>query len=169
MVTKSKGQKRNQILADSRAGAVGEVELRRLKRLASKFLKTLKISNAELSLTLVRDREIKRINSEWRGKNKPTDVLSFPAGESPVVGLKPLGDIIISVETATRAAGEFETSLRRELNLYLAHGLLHLLGHDHHTPVEARTMARLEAKLLGGEGMLHRSDELTVLPSRRAR
>ena len=169
MISKSKTPKRNLVLATARAGAVGLTELPRLKRLASKFLKVLKISNAELSLTLVRDAEIKRINSEWRGKNKPTDVLSFPAGDSPVVGRAPLGDIIISVQTAARASIDFETSLRRELNLYLAHGLLHLLGHDHHTPAEAREMARLEAKLLGGDGMLHRSDELKVPPNARAR
>ena len=153
--------KRNRVFADaSRAGAVGALQLPRLKRLLSRFMKSLGISGAEVSLTLVRDAEIRRINRQWRAKDKATDVLSFPAGESGATGPRQLGDVIISVDTAKRAARAFETSLDRELNLYLAHGLLHLLGHDHHTRVEARRMARAEARLLRTEGMLHRSDEL---------
>ena len=153
--------KRNRILADaSRAGKSGLAELPRLKRLASAFLKKLKISNAELSLTLVRDREIRDINKQWRHKDKATDVLSFPAGDAPEIGFESLGDIIISVETAARAAKALGTTYRRELNLYLAHGLLHLLGHDHQSKADAKKMAKSELLLLGTAGMLHRSDEV---------
>jgi probable rRNA maturation factor len=131
-----------------------------LATLARGFLASLRLTDVELSLALVRDPAIRRLNRAWRGKDQATDVLSFPAGASPGPGPRPLGDVIISLDTARRAAREFGTTLPQELALYLAHGLLHLLGHDHHTPAEARAMARRERRLLGHAGMLARSDEL---------
>ncbi len=87
-------------------------------------------------------------------------MLSFPAGESPAPGLRPLGDIVISLDTARRAARAFHTSLEQELARYLAHGLLHLQGFDHQNRRAARAMERLEQRLLGHAGMLSRSDEV---------
>lgn len=144
----------------SRGGPGASSHARTLKKLAAQFLADLKLRDVELSLALVRDPAIRRLNREWRGKDSPTDVLSFPAGDSPAPGLKPLGDIIISMDTARRAAKDFGTTLSQELARYLAHGLLHLLGHDHDVPAGARKMERLERKLLGHAGMLARSDEL---------
>lgn len=133
---------------------------RRLTALAQAFAQTLKLGPAELSLSLVRDPEIRRLKKGWFGIDAATDVLSFPAGDFPGPGPRPLGDIVISLDTARRAAKDFGSTLERELALYLAHGLLHLLGHDHQTRAEARKMARLERKLLGHAGMLARSDEV---------
>ena len=131
-----------------------------LSHLAKSFAKTLKLANVELSLSLVRDPAIRKLKREYFGIDAATDVLSFPAGDFPGPGLRPLGDIVISLDTAKRAAKDLGTTLERELALYLAHGLLHLLGHDHQTRVDAREMERLERKLLGHAGMLARSDEL---------
>ncbi len=139
-----------------------------LKRQATAFLEVLRVRDAELSIAVVGDGAIRRLNREWRGKDKATDVLSFPAGELPpgVPGQRPLGDVILSVDTAQRAAKRHGVTVREELALYLAHGLLHLLGHDHERGErEARKMARLEGKLLeavglgGRPGLIRRTHE----------
>ncbi len=132
----------------------------RLVKLAQAFARTLKLPPSELSLSLVRDSTIRVLKRDYFGIDAPTDVLSFPAGDFPGPGPKPLGDIVISLDTARRAARDFGTSLEHELALYLAHGLLHLLGYDHTTPRQARRMERLEQQLLTHPGMLARSDEL---------
>ncbi len=132
----------------------GDRALPRLKRRAVAFLKQLKLSDCELSLTLVGDAEIRRVNAEWRGKDKPTDVLSFPAGDHIGPGPRSLGDIIISLPTARRQAREYDRPLNDELDRYLAHGLLHLLGHDHHRKADAAKMAAAETRLLGRGGMV---------------
>lgn len=131
-----------------------------MSHMAKSFAKTLKLANVELSLSLVRDPAIRELKREYFGIDAATDVLSFPAGDFPGPGPRPLGDIVISLDTAKRAAKELGTTLERELALYLVHGLLHLLGHDHQTRADARKMERLERKLLGHAGMLARSDEL---------
>jgi len=111
----------------------------------------------ELSLTIVTDRRIRALNREWRGIDRPTDVLSFPQSEAR--GLRPeasaqLGDVVISLDTAKRQAREGGWPLSAELRRLLAHGLLHCLGHDHERPADARKMAKAEEKLLGRQGMV---------------
>lgn len=147
-------------LDSSRGGRGADAQGDRLVRLASRFMKALKLSNVELSLSLVRDGEIRELNALWRKKNTATDVLSFPAGDMPGPGRRALGDVVISLDTARRAAKSFESTFDDELDLYLAHGLLHLLGHDHHTRAEARKMEQLERKLLKRPSMLSRSEEI---------
>ena len=104
----------------------------------------------ELSLTLLDDDAIQELNRTWRAKDQPTDVLSFPAGEDlPLPGARrALGDVIISLPTAQRRATEEGRAVEVELARYLAHGLLHLLGHDHHEAGEAKRMAAEERRLL---------------------
>lgn len=136
---------------------------KRLATLGATFLDRLELTDAELSLSLVTDRAIRRLNRTWRKKDKPTDVLSFPVGELPkgVPGPRPLGDVVISLDTAKREAKARGHTLEKELALYLAHGVLHLLGHDHErSAAAARKMAKLEEHLLGGAGMLAGSPEL---------
>jgi probable rRNA maturation factor len=113
-------------------------------------MRALKLSGVELSLSIVGDARIRALNREWRGKDKPTDVLSFPQGD------RLLGDVVISIQTARRAARVHGVSLSRELDLYLAHGLLHLLGYDHHRASDRKRMAAQESRLLGNAGMLTR-------------
>lgn len=124
---------------------------------ATRYLAELKVQGAELSVSLVSDKEIQSLNRQWRRKDKPTDVLSFPAGELPpgVPGPRPLGDVVISMDTAQRVAREDGRKVEAEVARYLAHGILHLLGYDHERgPSDAKKMARLEEKLLGARGLI---------------
>jgi probable rRNA maturation factor len=85
-----------------------------------------------VSVLLTTDPVIRRLNREFRGKDKATDVLSFPAymlQGSPAVA----GDLAISLDTATRAAQRFGHSLQQEVKILMLHGLLHLAGYDHET------------------------------------
>ncbi|WP_434389393.1 rRNA maturation RNase YbeY [Melittangium boletus] len=124
--------------------------------LAEAFLEKLELTGCELSISLVGDHAIRRLNRTWRKKDKATDVLSFPAGEAPkgTPGPRQLGDIVISLDTAKVQAKEYERTLESEVARYLAHGLLHLLGHDHERPKDAQRMARAEEQLLGASGMV---------------
>jgi len=80
-------------------------------------------------------------------------VLSFPAHLPDVRG-PDLGDLAISLDTARRRATRAGRSVGAEVDRYLVHGLLHLVGHDHQRPAEAREMARVESELLGLSGMV---------------
>ncbi|HKA53396.1 MAG TPA: rRNA maturation RNase YbeY [Candidatus Binatia bacterium] len=101
---------------------------------------------AELSLALVTDPEIHALNHRYRGKDKPTDVLSFPLADALQPSL--LGDVVISIETAARQARRRGHSLREELQTLLIHGILHLLGYDHEVSrSEAARMRRKEREV----------------------
>ena len=135
----------------------GKAHTKRLLTKARAFLEALELVGVELCVTLTGDEEIQSLNREWRRKDKPTDVLSFPGGEPAVrVSGEPevLGDIVISLDTTKRQAKEESRTVAEELDRYLAHGLLHLLGHDHHQKKEAALMGSLEEHLLGGTGMV---------------
>ena len=108
-----------------------------------------KLEYDEVSLSLVADREMKVLNRRWRGKDKTTDVLSFPLEEK-----KHLGDVVISLDVARRQAREGGWPLSMELRRLLAHGLLHCAGHDHETAADAARMRRAELRLLGERGMV---------------
>jgi probable rRNA maturation factor len=118
-------------------------------RRAKDFLRDLDKQGCELSISLVSDRRIRALNKQWRGKDKATDVLSFPL-EDPQL----LGDIVISTDTAQRQAREYQRTLQQEVERYLAHGLLHLLGYDHLRPRDRKKMAAAEQRLIGKAGML---------------
>jgi probable rRNA maturation factor len=97
----------------------------------------------EVEVLLASDKTLRRLNREWRGKDKATDVLSFPAAKemAAVYG----GDLAVSLETAQRQAEEHGHSLRDEVRILLLHGLLHLAGMDHEA--DAGEMAEREAEL----------------------
>ncbi|MCY1041355.1 rRNA maturation RNase YbeY [Corallococcus sp. bb12-1] len=151
----------NQVTVQVAHGQGGDYE-RLLTTWSRDYLKQLGLTNCELSLSLVGDRAIRRLNRTWRQKDKATDVLSFPAGDQPkgMPGPRPLGDVVISLDTAKRQAKEYGRTLESEMGRYLAHGLLHLLGHDHEKPRDAKRMAALEEQLLGERGMV--ADSLTI-------
>jgi len=112
-------------------------------------LSELGLARSELSIALVDDDEIARLNGEWRARPTPTDVLSFSLVEGDFAehraGL--LGDVVISVETAARQAAARHRGLDDELARLLVHGLLHLVGHDHEADEEARAMEAEERRL----------------------
>ena len=97
----------------------------------------------EIDVLLADDGTLRRLNREFRGKNKATDVLSFPA--DPTVASVHAGDLAISLETAARQAAEHGHTLRDELRILLLHGILHLLGMDHE--LDSGEMASAEANL----------------------
>lgn len=99
----------------------------------------------EVEVLLTSDAEIKRLNRDFRGKNKPTDVLSFPAPEE--ISEEHAGDLAISLDTAARQATSFGHSLSEEVRILMLHGLLHLKGMDHET--DSGQMAVREAELRG--------------------
>ena len=119
---------------------------------AHQLLRSTDLGSAEISIVVCDDPFIHQLNREYRGKDAPTDVLSFAQREGE--GADPddwvLGDVVISVETAARQAKRLGHTLSQELVVLLTHGFLHLLGYDHETPEEANEMAQAEAKLLSG-------------------
>ncbi len=115
------------------------LDTRRLRKVAHALLKALGKEEASLSILLTDDRKMAQLHERWMGESGPTDVLSFPQGEN-----RQLGDIAISVETAARRAPE---DVATEINRYLVHGLLHLMGQDHLRKRDRRRMNQ-EAKRL---------------------
>ncbi len=109
----------------------------------------------EVDVMLTSDIELKRLNKAFRGKNKATDVLSFPAPEE---AQDVAGDIAISLETALKQAGEHGHSLRDEIRVLMLHGLLHLDGEDHETDSGEMATRELElrASLGLGSGLIER-------------
>lgn len=115
------------------------------------MLESLALSDAELSVLFVGDRAMRTLNRKFRNKDAPTDVLSFSLREGRFSQVQPdmLGDIVISIPTASCQAVEAGHALMQELERLLIHGLLHLQGYDHEqSPVAARRMQRKEQQLL---------------------
>jgi probable rRNA maturation factor len=107
-------------------------------------------ASGAVALLLTDDATLHDLNRQFRGLDKPTDVLSF---EGETAGLRPgalrhLGDIAISVERARRQAGDYGHSFERELAYLVTHGLLHLLGFDHESDVEQQAMRAVEEQAL---------------------
>ena len=117
---------------------------------ARRLLRALGESQAELTVSLVDDLEIHRLNRDFRGQDRPTDVLAFAMREGTrVAGDEAvLGDVVISLETAARQARRRRISATDEVRTLLVHGVLHLLGYDHERSLaEARKMKRMERRL----------------------
>ncbi|WEY96905.1 rRNA maturation RNase YbeY [Bacillus subtilis] len=116
---------------------------------------------AEVSVTIVSNDDIHQINKEYRGKDAPTDVISFALeeegeGEIEIVGAEMppvLGDIIISADRTREQAEEYNHSFKRELGFLAVHGFLHLLGYDHMTKEEEEEMFTKQKELLDAYGL----------------
>lgn len=98
-----------------------------------------------VSAAFVSEADIKRLNAQYRGKNKVTDVLSFNLDEGEL-----LGEILLCYPQARRQAEELQHGVREELLFLLVHGLLHLHGFDHETPRDAHRMFPLQKRILDG-------------------
>ncbi|SNZ06360.1 probable rRNA maturation factor [Persephonella hydrogeniphila] len=120
-----------------------------VKETAEKILKELTLDNVELSITLTDNETIKQINKQWRNKDKPTDVLSFPIDEKPAgYRYRVLGDVVISLPYAKKQAEEIGIPYKNEIVRLLTHGILHLLGYDHEVcPAEAKKMFDLQDRI----------------------
>ncbi len=121
-------------------------------RTLSRFLREAQSAvrlRGQVSVLLTTDREIRRLNRQFRDKDKATDVLSFPASEA--VAKEIAGDLAVSVPTALRQAHEQGHALLVEIKVLLLHGLLHLAGYDHET--DNGRMARRERVLRGRLGL----------------
>jgi probable rRNA maturation factor len=132
---------------DLRARPVAPAEI---ARRAERMLASLRLSDAELSIVLCSDRVIHDLNRRYRRKDRPTDVLAFAMreGEGGDLHQQVLGDVIISLETARKQASERGRTIAFEVTFLLAHGLLHLLGHDHRTRDEERRMTAMTDVLM---------------------
>ena len=104
----------------------------------------------ELSVVFLDDVGVQKLNAEWRGKDKPTNVLSFPAFPvEPGDPLPPmLGDIVLAFETVAREAELEDKPLAHHISHLVIHGFLHLVGYDHETEAEAEEMEALERRAL---------------------
>ncbi|MDX1807563.1 MAG: rRNA maturation RNase YbeY [Paenisporosarcina sp.] len=118
-------------------------------------------AGSELSVTFVNNEEIQQINNDYRGKNVPTDVISFAMeelGEGEIAIIVPgaprmLGDIIISVERAKEQAADYGHSEERELGFLAIHGFLHLLGYDHMEDEDEKEMTEKQEAILQSFGL----------------
>jgi probable rRNA maturation factor len=110
---------------------------------------------AEVAIVLTDDSGIRSLNRDWRGIDKPTNVLSFPAAQSPARRGEPrmLGDIAIAYETTRREADSESKPFANHLRHLAVHGFLHLVGYDHENDADAETMESLERAILAGLGV----------------
>jgi probable rRNA maturation factor len=127
-------------------------------------------AKAELSVVLLTDAAIRKLNAGYRKEDKPTNVLSFPAGDT--IGGGPggliLGDVVIAYGTVAREAREARKSLKDHLSHMVVHGVLHLLGYDHESAPDAETMERLETKILSQLGIEDPYRDTTPAPAPKA-
>lgn len=133
------------------ASRLGRARIKRAvwERLGQDILCLIRKPHAEVSVLLVGDRRMRRLNKQYRKRDKSTDVLAFPLQEGPGPRTVLLGDVVISVPMARRQARESNRSLDRELTVLLVHGILHLCGYDHERGIEeARRMQRRERAIL---------------------
>ena len=114
-----------------------KVNLKTIRDKAQRILSALALIDEELSLLIVDDEEIEKLNTEYRGKAKPTNVLSFPMrdGEPPYISSL-LGDVVISSETNKKEADDAGITFDERFSQLLIHGILHLIGYDHELSVE---------------------------------
>jgi probable rRNA maturation factor len=121
---------------------------------AKRLLKAVGETDSSLSISIVNDEEIRRINRDFRGKDAATDVLSFALDENGSSSPERLlGDVVISLETARRQAAQYEAPIQRELYRLLIHGLLHVIGHDHERLPQRRVMNAEERRLAAAIGL----------------
>jgi probable rRNA maturation factor len=138
-VLRDPGRARAEIILQN-PNSYPEAGARRLRPWLAELVGALAPAHGSLGVRFASDREVRRANHGFRGKDKTTDVLSFPGDDG-----EHLGDILISVPAARRQAAEAGHSVERELKVLLLHGVLHCLGHDHET--DQGEMERLERRL----------------------
>ena len=125
-----------------------------LARCAEAALRQQSAPDADLTLVLTGDEQIRALNRDFLGHDAPTDVLSFPADETdPETGRRYLGDVIVSLPTATAQAEAERHPLDQEVQLLVVHGVLHLLGHDHAGADDKARMWTAQSAILESLGL----------------
>ena len=140
------------VFVSRKARSSAALRSRQVRSIAERMLRHLGREEHELSILLTDDAFIQTLNETHRGKNRPTDVLSFAQNEGEGMptpldhGL--LGDVVISLDTAERQARGRKHSLLDEVTFLLAHGILHLLGYDHETDEDEAKMNAMTKRLV---------------------
>jgi probable rRNA maturation factor len=112
------------------------------------------MDGAQIAVCLADDAAVRVANRQWRAKDRPTNVLSFPAAQPAALAKAPfLGDVILAYETVASEAEGDGKPVADHLTHLVVHGVLHLLGHDHMTAAEAEIMERLEITILASLGV----------------
>lgn len=124
-----------------------------VRQAARAVLKAESVQMASLTLVLSNDAAVQVLNAQYRGKDKPTNVLSFPDGDADENGVEQLGDCIFAYETIVAEAQAQGKPLPAHLAHLVMHGVLHLLGYDHETEAQAAVMEGQEIALLAAMGI----------------
>ncbi|TSC84631.1 MAG: putative rRNA maturation factor [Parcubacteria group bacterium Gr01-1014_13] len=119
-------------------------EIEKIFRVIEKKIK----ASGDLEINIVGDKEIKDLNFRYRGKNKVTDVLAFAWQEDGVIKTNSLGQIYICYPQIVRQAKEFKVKIKEEFVRMLAHGFLHIMGHDHEKKKEAEIMFKIQEEIV---------------------
>ncbi len=127
-----------------------------VRRFAKSVLRGEGVADGSVTLVLTDDAQIHELNRQFRDKDRPTDVLAFPDHDDPDDPVfdgsegagRYLGDVVISLERARAQAPRFHNTPDAELARLITHGLLHLLGYDHHAPAEGRRMKAAERRAM---------------------
>lgn len=131
-------------------------ELEEVRKFIDFALKDQKLDNVVFNVIIIDNEEIHKINKEYRGIDRPTDVISFALEDDDsfvVMDKRILGDIYISIDKAREQATEYGHSLLRELCFLTIHGILHLLGYDHMEENEEKIMFELQERILNDYGI----------------
>ncbi len=121
----------------------GEIDIALIKRTVNSFFKSHRLKNKEITVALVGDKTIKRLNKIYLGVNYATDVLAFP-GEGNFYG-----EIVIDYQQIKRQAKRYNNTIKDELIFVLVHGLLHLIGYDDKTERQRKRMMKLAREFIG--------------------
>ena len=136
---------------DALAGEVTDAALKQATRAAVSAAPSLPKGTYHVTLVLTDDGEMRNLNRIWRGKDAPTNVLSFPAPQVGAQGF--LGDVVLAHETTRREAREQGIALQNHVSHLVVHGVLHLLGFDHTEDEAAERMEALERRALAALGI----------------
>ena len=116
-----------------------KISIPQIRKTAQALLNALDSPDGELSILILDDPQIARLNQQYRNQQGPTNVLAFPMQEGDFSGINPdlIGDVVISIETAAKEAALMGMSVTERFNFLLIHGVLHLFGYDHEKSEEA--------------------------------
>ena len=131
-------------------------ELDEVKKFIDFALNYLELKNVVFNIIIINNEEIHKINKEYRGIDRPTDVISFALEDDDTfieMDQRILGDIYISIDRAREQAKEYGHALLREICFLTIHGILHLLGYDHMEPEDEKVMFELQERVLDAYGI----------------